>query len=326
MTTPELLGIHHVTAITDSAERNYEFITGILGMRLVKKTVNQDDIQTYHTFYADDRGNPGTDLTFFDFVGIPKYGKGTNGITRTGLRVPDDAALEYYLNRFDEFGVKHEGIQKLFGRKVLPFEEEDGQRYQLFSDETNVGVEGGTPWENGPVPEDKAIYGLGPIEITVSYYDEFIQVMEQVFGFSVKSKDETVAVLEVGQGGNGGQMILRKDETSTVESQGYGTVHHVAFRVKDTDAIKAWEEKYNQLQLGHSGLVDRFYFEALYTRVGHILIELSTDGPGFIDHQESYEELGSTLALPPAFEGRRDYVESVVRPFDTSDINTKFKK
>lgn len=326
MTTPELLGIHHVTAITDSAERNYEFITGILGMRLVKKTVNQDDIQTYHTFYADDRGNPGTDLTFFDFVGIPKYGKGTNGITRTGLRVPDDAALEYYLNRFDEFGVKHEGIQKLFGRKVLPFEEEDGQRYQLFSDETNEGVEAGTPWKNGPVPEDKAIYGLGPIEITVSYYDEFIQVMEQVFGFSVKSKDETVAVLEVGQGGNGGQMILRKDETSTVESQGYGTVHHVAFRVKDTDAIKAWEEKYNQLQLGHSGLVDRFYFEALYTRVGHILIELSTDGPGFIDHQESYEELGSTLALPPAFEGRRDYVESVVRPFDTSDINEKFVK
>ena len=262
----------------------------------------------------------------FDFVGIPKYGKGTNGITRTGLRVPDDAALEYYLNRFDEFGVKHEGIQKLFGRKVLPFEEEDGQRYQLFSDETNEGVEAGTPWKNGPVPEDKAIYGLGPIEITVSYYDEFIQVMEQVFGFSVKSKDETVAVLEVGQGGNGGQMILRKDETSTVESQGYGTVHHVAFRVKDTDAIKAWEEKYNQLQLGHSGLVDRFYFEALYTRVGHILIELSTDGPGFIDHQESYEELGSTLALPPAFDDRRDYVESVVRPFDTSDINKKFKK
>ena len=326
MTTPELLGIHHVTAITDSAERNYEFITGILGMRLVKKTVNQDDIQTYHTFYADDRGNPGTDLTFFDFVGIPKYGKGTNGITRTGLRVPDDAALDYYLNRFDEFGVKHEGIQKLFGRKVLPFEEEDGQRYQLFSDETNEGVEAGTPWKNGPVPEDKAIYGLGPIEITVSYYDEFIQMMEQVFGFTVKSKDENVALLEVGQGGNGGQMILRKDETSTVESQGYGTVHHVAFRVKDSDAIKAWEEKYNQLQLGHSGLVDRFYFEALYTRVGHILIELSTDGPGFIDHQESYEELGSTLALPPAFEDRRDYVESVVRPFDTSDINKKFKK
>lgn len=325
MTTPELLGIHHVTAITDSAERNYEFVTGVLGMRLVKKTVNQDDIQTYHTFYADDRGNPGTDLTFFDFVGIPKYGKGTNGITRTGLRVPNDAALAYYEDRFDEFGVKHEGIQELFGRNVLPFEEEDGQRYQLFSDENDDGVAAGTPWKNGPVPEDKAIYGLGPIEITVSYFDEFIQVMEEIFGFTVKTRDSHVAVLEVGKGGNGGQMILRKDESSTVERQGYGTVHHVSFRVKDSDAIKAWEGKYNQLQLGHSGLVDRFYFEALYTRVGHILIELSTDGPGFIDHQESYEELGSTLALPPAFEDQREHVESVVRPFDTSDINTKYK-
>lgn len=326
MTATNLLGIHHVTAITDDAERNYDFMTGILGMRLVKKTVNQDDIQTYHTFYADDRGNAGTDLTFFDFPNISKYERGTNGITRTGLRVPSDAALEYYLERFEKYGVKHEGIQELFGRKVLPFEEADGQRYQLFSDENNEGVEAGTPWKNGPVPEDKAIYGLGPIEITVSYFDDFIQLMEQVFGFTIKHQEDEVALLEVGKGGNGGQMILRKDEKSDVERQGYGTVHHVSFRVADSEAIKAWEDKYNQLQMGHSGLVDRFYFEALYTRVGHILIELSTDGPGFIDHQETYEELGSTLALPPAFESQREYVESVVRPFDTSDINTKYKK
>lgn len=326
MSTTNLLGIHHVTAITDDAERNYEFITGVLGMRLVKKTVNQDDIHTYHTFYADDQGNPGTDLTFFDFPSIQKYVQGTNGITRTGLRVPNDDALAYYEDRFDELGVKHEGIQELFSRKVLPFEEEDGQRYQLFSDENDRGVEPGTPWKNGPVPEEKAIYGLGPIEITVSYFDDFIQMMEEIFGFNVTHKDETVAVLEVGEGGNGGQMILRKDTTSEVEHQGYGTVHHVAFRVEDQESLKAWEEKYNQFGLRHSGLVDRFYFGALYTRVGHILIELSTDGPGFIDHQESYEELGSTLALPPAFEDKREYVESVVRPFDTSDINTKYKQ
>lgn len=326
MTNTDLLGIHHVTAITDDAERNYDFITGILGMRLVKKTVNQDDIQTYHTFYADDRGNPGTDLTFFDFPNIPKFQKGTNGITRTGLRVPNDTALEYYQDRFDEFGVKHDGIQRFFGCKTLPFEEEDGQRYRLFSDEHDNGVEPGTPWKNGPVPEDKAIYGLGPVEITVSYFDEFIEIMEHIYGFTVKQREQDVAVLEVGKGGNGGQMILRKDESPQMERQGYGAVHHVSFRVADGDVIRAWEEKYNKLQMGHSGVVDRFYFEALYARVGHILIEISTDGPGFIDHQESYEELGSTLALPPAFEDRREYVESVVRPFDTSDINTKYKK
>ena len=104
MTAP-LLGIHHVTAITDSAERNYKFITEILGMRLVKKTVNQDDIQTYHTFFADDLGSPGTDLTFFAFPNIPSGAVGTNSISRSGLRVPNDAPLEYYLKRFEEYGV-----------------------------------------------------------------------------------------------------------------------------------------------------------------------------------------------------------------------------
>ena len=111
MSNTELLGIHHVTAITDDAERNYNFITEVLGMRLVKKTVNQDDIHTYHTFYADDRGNAGTDLTFFDFPNIPSFVEGTNSISRTGLRVPNDAALEYYKERFEEYDIKHEGIQ-----------------------------------------------------------------------------------------------------------------------------------------------------------------------------------------------------------------------
>ncbi|WP_462421834.1 ring-cleaving dioxygenase [Salinicoccus sp. Marseille-QA3877] len=314
--TTELLGIHHVTAMTDDAVRNYEFFTNILGMRLVKKTVNQDDIQTYHTFFADDVGSPGTDMTFFDFPNNPKGIRGTNSISRTGLRVPDDAALEYYLERFNEFGVKNEGIKELFGKKVLPFEESDGQRYQLFSDENNEGVEPGTPWKNGPVPEDKAIYGLGPIEITVSYYDDFKQVLTSIYDMKPIIEEDDVTVFEVGAGGNGGQVILRKDETKQGQ-QGYGEVHHVSFRVEDHAAIKAWEEKYNELGVGHSGNVDRFYFEALYARVGHILIELSTDGPGFMG-DEPYETLGESLALPPMLEPKREQIEAQVRHFDTA--------
>src|SRR5690625_5079516 len=117
------LGIHRVTAITDDAERNYQFFTEVLGMRLVKKTVNKDDIYSYHTFFADDVGSPGTDMTFFDFPNIPQGTRGTNSISRVCLRVPNDAALEYYLERFKEYGVKNEGIQDFLGRKVLPFEE-----------------------------------------------------------------------------------------------------------------------------------------------------------------------------------------------------------
>lgn len=316
MTNNQLLGIHHVTAITDDAERNYKFFTEVLGMRLVKKTVNQDDIYTYHTFFADDVGSPGTDMTFFDFPNVPKGHSGTNSITRPSFRVPDDAALVYYEQRFNEYNIKHEGIQTLFGKKVLPFEESDGQSYQLISDENNKGVAPGQPWKEGPVPIDKAIYGLGPIEITVSYFEDFKKILEDIFGMTMIIEEENVAVLEVGEGGNGGQVFLRKDTTGPEARQGYGEVHHVSFRLKDHEAISKWLEKYEQYGIGNSGLVDRFYFEALYARIGHILIEVSTDGPGFMG-DEPYETLGESLALPPFLEEQRDYIESEIRPFDT---------
>ncbi|MEB7824631.1 ring-cleaving dioxygenase MhqE [Staphylococcus chromogenes] len=311
-----LKGIHHVTAMTDDAERNYHFFTDILGMRLVKKTVNQDDIYTYHTFFADDEGHAGTDMTFFDFPNNPKGRKGTNSISRPSFRVPNDAALEYYKARFEEFNVKHDDIQELFGKKVLPFEEEDGQTYQLISDEHNEGVEPGVPWKNGPVPEDKAIYGLGPIEITVSYYEEFKQTLMELYGMKPIIEEDDVTLLEVGKGGNGGQVILRKD-LGTEARQGYGEVHHVSFRVEDDEAIQNWLERYTELGVHNSGLIDRFFFKALYARIGHILIELSTDGPGFMG-DEPYETLGESLSLPPFLESKRDFIESEIRPFGTT--------
>ncbi len=316
MTQYPLKGIHHVTAMTNDVERNYHFFTDVLGMRLVKKTVNQDDIYTYHTFFADDEGHAGTDMTFFDFPNNPKGASGTNSISRTAFRVPNDAALEYYQQRFDEFGVKHDDIDTLFDKKILRFEEEDGQKYQLISDENNTGVEPGVSWKNGPVPQDKAIYGLGPIEITVSYYDEFKQTLMELYDMKPIIEEENVTLLEVGKGGNGGQVILRKDE-GVQSLPGYGQVHHVSFRVEDDDALNSWFEKYNQLGVGSSGIVDRFYFKALYTRIGHVLIELSTDGPGFAG-DEPYETLGESLSLPPFLENQRDYIESEIREFDTT--------
>lgn len=312
-----LKGIHHVTAMTDDVERNYKFFTEVLGMRLVKKTVNQDDIQTYHTFYADDIGNPGTDMTFFDFHQGGKGRRGTNEISRIGLRVPDDAALEYYKERFEEYDVKHEEIEEFLGKKILKFEEEDGQRYQLFSDENDDGVEPGTPWKDSPVPQDKAIYGLGPIEITVEYFEQFRAIMEQIYDFRVDKEFPDGVLLEVGKGGNGGQMILRRDTESDTAMPGDGQVHHVSFRVDDIEALEEWLDVYKELGIGNSGVVERFYFKALYARIGHILIELSTDGPGFTG-DEPYETLGESLALPPYLEPKRDYIESVIKPFDTS--------
>lgn len=142
-----LKGVHHVTAITSSAEENYKFFTYTLGMRLVKKTVNQDDIQTYHLFFADDEGNAGTDMTFFDFPGIPQGRHGTDEIYRTAFRVPSDEALNYWVKRFDRLQVKHEGITEQFGVKVLSFVDFDDQKYQLISDENNQGIASGKPWQ-----------------------------------------------------------------------------------------------------------------------------------------------------------------------------------
>lgn len=154
-------GVHHVTAITSSAEKNYEFFTYILGMRLVKKTVNQDDIKTYHLFFADDEGNPGTDMTFFDFPGIPKGSHGTNEISKTSFRVPSDEALLYWVKRFDHYDISHKGIQERFGKKVLPFTDFDDQTYELVSDEGVAGVPSGIPWQKGRCRTNMASQGSG---------------------------------------------------------------------------------------------------------------------------------------------------------------------
>lgn len=313
----EIRGIHHVTAMTSSAEKNYHFFTEVLGMRLVKKTVNQDDIQTYHTFFADDRGNPGTDMTFFDFPNNPKGVQGNNSISRTSLRVPSDAALDYWLDRFAEFDVAHEGISTIFGKKVIRFHDFDDQRYQLVSDEGDTGVAPGIPWQEGPVPHDYAIVGLGPVELTVSYYTKLRHWLVDKLGFREVAKEGDFTLFETGEGGNGGSLIVKEDHNQANGQQGYGEVHHVAIRVPDREALTYWQTVLEEDGLRHSGYVDRFYFESLYVRVGYILFEFATDGPGFMG-DEPYETLGERLSLPPFLESKREMIESAVRPFDTT--------
>lgn len=323
----QLNGIHHVTAITSSAEKNYAFFTHILGMRLVKKTVNQDDINTYHLFFADDRGNAGTDVTFFDFRGINKAIKGTNELSRIGLRVKDDQSLTYWIKRFNHYEIKHEAIKELFGKKVLFFNDFDDQEYALFSDENNIGIESGTPWLNGPVPIEFGITGLGPIFIRVKLIDTMKKVLEDVMGMHYTCTESQYTLYEMGFGGNGASVILDDQPLLEDAYQGFGGVHHVAFRVDDKEDIDLWINHLNSIHAGHSGLVDRFYFKSLYTRLyPGILFEFATEGPGFIDDEESYEILGEKLALPPKFRNRRDYIESIVRPLDTVRSTKHFIK
>lgn len=323
----KLNGIHHITAITSSVEKIYEFFTYILGMRLVKKTVNQDDIQTYHLFFADDQGNAGTDMTFFDFKGIQKAFHGTNEISRSGFRVPSDDALNYWIKRFDKYQIKHTEIRMMFNRKYIYFNDFDDQRYALFSDQNLEGVKPGVPWQKGPVPNEYAIYGLGPVFITVNQLSHMEKVLVDVMGFKKSSKEGSFHLFEVGLGGNGGSIIVEENNVLPSHRQGFGSVHHLAFRVDNKDDILEWENYLDTLGYSTSGYVDRYYFESLYMRLyPGILFEFATEGPGFIDHEETYETLGESLALPPMYIKHRSYVESVVRMFDTKRSDKTFKK
>lgn len=321
-----LKGIHHVTAITSSAEKNYDFFTNVLGMRLVKKTVNQDDIQTYHLFFADDRGSAGTDMTFFDFPNIRKGVHGTNEISKSSFRVPTDAALEYWVKRFDRLEVKHSGIKDQFGKKTLSFTDFDDQKYQLISDELNKGVKSGTPWQRGPIPLENAITGLGPVFIRIADITSFKEMLEKVLLFKEIAQEGSFHLFEVGEGGNGASMIVEHNSDLPPAQQGYGTVHHVAFRVEDRDVLEEWIERMTNFGYNTSGYVNRHFFESLYARVApQILFEFATDGPGFMG-DEPYETLGEKLSLPPFLEPKREEIEKLVRPIDTVRSTKEFIK
>lgn len=317
----QIRGIHHVTAMTSSAEKIYRFFTDLLGLRLIKKTVNQDDIETYHLFFADDLGSAGTDMTFFDFPGIPKGSKGTNAISRTSFRVKNDAALTYWVDRFNEHKIDHGEIQERFGKKYLEFEDFDQQQYQLISDEMNHGVPSGTPWKKTDVPAEHALTGLGPVFVTVADFDHMQRVLVEVLGFKLVDAEGHFHLFEVAEGGNGASIIVEHRDDLPEAQEGFGNVHHLALRVADQEALRFWIEKINRLQFPNSGFVERFYFKSDYFRAApHILFELATDGPGFLQ-DETYEAAGEKLSLPPFLESKRTEIEEFVRPFDTSDAN-----
>lgn len=323
----QLNGIHHITAITSDAKRIYDFYTNVLGMRLVKKNVNQDDLTTYHLFFADDRGNPGTDMTFFDFKGISKHERGTDDISRTTFRVPSDASIDYWIQRFSHYNVKYEPVIEMNNSKFLFFEDFDKQQYALVSDENNEGIASGEPWYKGPVPNEFAITGLGPVFLSAQNMELMDQVLIQIMKMRKTNTHTPYSFYEMGEGGNGATVIVEHDTVSPQARQGFGGVHHVAFRVDDKTHLDAWEAHFNSYNLPNSGFVERFYFKSVYIRLyPNILFELATDGPGFIDDEEGYETLGEKLTLPPHLRQYRDYIETQLNPFDTVRSTKHFEK
>ncbi|ASN07166.1 ring-cleaving dioxygenase [Virgibacillus necropolis] len=320
----ELKGIHHVSAITANAKQNYDFYTTILGMRLVKKTINQDDPSVYHLFYADEIGNPGTDLTFFEIPHAGTTYQGFGSISGTSLRVPNDEALAFWQTHFTEFDVDHDGIIEQGGRKVIHFRDPEQQRLALVSDETNIGVKGGKPWIRSSVPADKGIIGLGPTTLTVDNPAPTMAILTEILTFkqtgsypSLIDGQDDILVFSTGEGGTGAEVHIEPRKDLSKERPGRGSVHHVAFRVDNEEELAKWKDRLVGARIPNSGLVDRFYFKSLYFREPNgILFELATDGPGFATDEDS-EQLGESLALPPLFEDRRKEIEAKLEPLDT---------
>ncbi|KZE49961.1 ring-cleaving dioxygenase [Rossellomorea marisflavi] len=321
MEVKAIKGHHHVSAITANARKNLDFYTKALGMRLVKKTVNQDDPSVYHLFYADEMGNPGTDFTFFEIPPAARTHFGTNSISLTSLRVKNDKALAYWEDRFTQLGVEHEGISVRTGRSTISFRDPEGQRLMLVSDEDNAGVPGGIPWRKGPVPADFGIMGLGPVQLTVSRGERTARVLTDILGYketrafpSPVDGQNDIRVFETGEGGTGSEIFLEERKDIPGERPGRGSVHHIALRVEDESDLRRWIDRINESGYVNSGFVDRYYFRSLYFRDPNgILFELATEGPGFA-LDEGLDSLGESLALPPHLESRRVEIEKSLKP------------
>ncbi|SDD77297.1 glyoxalase family protein [Paracoccus isoporae] len=312
----DLTGIHHLTAITADAPGNNRFYTETLGLRRVKKTVNQDDTSAYHLFFADGAGSPGTDLTFFDWP-VAGERRGTRSISRTGLRV-DEASLDYWAERLRGEGLSTGEIGTLDTRASLDFEDPEGQRFRLTADQPGAAH----PWEKSPVPAAHQIRGLGPITISVPELEPTEAVLSRVMNmrrvrdYASPDGEGQVHVFEMGEGGPAAELHVAVQPDLPVARQGAGAVHHVAFRTPDVDTIHKWAERLNGFRVPSSGEVERYYFRSLYFREpGGNLFEIATDGPGFaVD--EPFETMGERLSLPPFLEPRRAQIEAGLKPLD----------
>lgn len=314
----ELLGIHHLTAVSAAIRENHHFYTRTLGMRLVKRSVNQDDVSAYHLFYADAKGSPGSDLTFFDWP-VPRERRGTRSITRTFLRVAGPEALTWWSGRLRELGVTSGEIQERDGRLTLDFEDPEGQRLALVDDS---GAGPAFPWERSPVPAEHQVRGLGPIMLSVPRLSPTNSVLLQALNMRQvreyahpDNPRHTVFVYAMGAGGPAAELHVAEQPDLPPAQPGAGGVHHVAFRVPD-DAYDAWAERLSSLRIANSGKVDRYWFRSLYFREPNgILFEIATDGPGFAVDEDA-ATLGEKIVLAPFLEPQREQIVANLKPID----------
>lgn len=294
-------GIHHITAITADAPRNVEFYVGVLGLRMVKKTVNQDDPTVYHLFYGDDQGHPGADLTFFEYPGAKPGSAGAGMVHTISWRVSSVEALDFWRQRLTDSGVAAVDLER-----GLEFSDPEGLRHRLNVYE---GDEAGLSAQAPDVPEEHALQGFDGVAAYAAQPSASSTVLADVLGFDLDELTNSARV-----GGDSRSSFYNYDEPPTAPgAAGAGTVHHVAFTTEPDDQDR-WQKRLRDAGVKATPVIDRFYFRSIYFREpSGVLFELATNGPGFTA-DEPLEELGQNLSLPPDYEHLRERLGGLLTP------------
>ncbi len=303
-----ILGIHHITAIAGDAQRNYDFYAKVLGLRMVKKTVNFDDPGTYHFYYGNENGTPGTILTFFPWMNVRQGVAGTGMATQIGYSVPADS-FEFWAERFKSNNVKHDQPLERLGELILPFRDPDGLQLNLVVPQK---ADSRKAWETGDVKAGAAIKGFHSITLTLRNMKPTSKVLTEVFGYKLLKQDGNFYRFVTDAIENAAIVDIFEDPTGKPGIGAGGTNHHVAFRVKNEEALMAFREKVIKHGLNITEKIDRNYFFSLYFREpGGVLFEIATDNPGF-DVDEPVNELGMHLKLPIQYEPQRSDIEKIL--------------
>lgn len=307
-----ITGLHHVTAISGPAQENLDFYAGVLGMRLVKRSVNQDDPGTYHLFYADAEGHPGTDLTFFPWAHLAPSRMGHGLGTEVSLAVPPDS-LDFWGDRLGRYGTAVGRVESRFGERTLPLIDPHGLRVALV-ESAPAADRAFAPWTHSPVPVAHQVRGLHAARVWERDLAATATFLTGVLGFSPAGVEQGWHRFVLLDGASGRILDVREAPGEPRGAWGTGSIHHLAWRVDDDARELAMRARLESAGRRPTPVVDRFWFKSVYFKEpGGVLFELATDGPGFaVD--EAPEHLGETLVLPPWLEARRAAIESAVPP------------
>ena len=302
-------GIHHVTSITGDVQKNVDFYVGALGLRFVKKSINQDVPDTYHLYFGDYVGSPGTAMTFFGWPTWPKRRAGSGQVTTVAFTIPENS-VDFWAARLRQLGI-HASRARSFDTEVITLHDADGIELALVAGASPLEL---TPWADGPVPPEQAIRGFHSVAMTVADSAATAEFLSAAMGFRELGREGDRIRFATGGGGPDSLLDVVESAGGPVGEESLGTVHHVAWRAPDETAQAEWRDQLVAAGLEVTPVIDRWYFKSIYYRIpGGVLFEIATDAPGFtID--ERPEALGSGLSLPPWFQVRRDRLDQTLTP------------